>query len=235
MVALLLSAGLHYALFYLALAVLAALLFLAVLRLRFAPASGGGQRIRQSFAALKREPLFALICLALFFYTGAEISTWAWLSSQLQFRHGFDALMSGAAVSVFWISMTLGRWICGKLAEKIRLSTLLIALGLLSGLAAFLTHFVSSVAGAAAAAVLLGLVFSSQFPFLSSYGARQTTLPSGMAFSLLMILGNLGSSVLTYAVHAARGSSGLAADLLISLSLFSVALLVYIVRRKTEA
>lgn len=145
-----------------------------------------------------KEGKFLLICIALLLYVGSEVAFWGWLSSIMQLQYSFSSIEAGIAVSLFWISLSVGRYICGKLLYIVAIQKMIIGLNLASAFFTFAFIFAKSLYAIYLLVILLGLSYSSMFPFLASYGARQTKLHSGMAFSMLIVFGNIGCAIIPY-------------------------------------
>jgi fucose permease len=190
--------GLSWTICYLVLGAAALVLTLAFLSVRGAV---GHPQAGFSIGALKniaQDGRFLLICLAMFLYTGSEVGSWGWLSTYLKSTLQFDLLMAGIATSLFWLAMTVGRVICGRLTSRFSLGLMIPVLAGLSFAASLLTGLVASPAIAWVLVIAFGFVLSSQWPFIVSYGSAYRQSSSGTEFALLVGSGGLGSTVLPW-------------------------------------
>lgn len=148
---------------------------------------------------IRKEIPFLLMALAIMCYTGAEVASWSWLSV-LQSKNNFTVLQAAFAVSLFWVAMTGGRFLCGKLLKVLSVMRMIVFLSLGAAVTTALMILGTSVIAVYVLAVILGLACSSLFPFLSTFGAERTSLSSGVAFSTMMVCGNFGSAFIPYVV-----------------------------------
>ncbi len=150
----------------------------------------------KGFWKLFKTPGFLVACLLAFLYAGGEVGAWSWMASFLQNTRGWGVLASGALVTLFWFSMTVGRYFCGLLLKRFSLRKLLLLMCVLSAAVTALAMAVNSTAAALCVVVGMGLGYSSQFPLILSWGSMQTNVSSGMVFPLILLSGNLGPAVL---------------------------------------
>ena len=218
------SQEINYAYYYIFLALFAAVIFIVLIGTKFEH-DGKAPLNTIRISSFLKEKGFILICAALLCYTGAEVAAWGWLSSTLQFQSSFSVMQAGAAVSLFWVAMTAGRLLCGKMLQFYPVKKLLIVLGLLSAVVSFVIVFVSGVNMIYFMVVLLGLGCSSIFPFLNTYGAAQSKLPTGSSYSILMVSGGIGSTFIPYAVGAVEKSDYAAYSNYIFVALFAAVVL----------
>jgi FHS family glucose/mannose:H+ symporter-like MFS transporter len=199
------SREINYALYYVFLSAVSAVLMFVLMGTRF---EHDGKAPPESFrmSSFLKEKGFILICVALLCYTGAEVAAWGWLSSTLQFQSEFSVMQAGVAVSLFWTAMTAGRLLCGRMLKFYPAKRLLAVLGVVSAVVSFAMAFASGVFMVYCMVVLLGLGCSSMFPFLNTYGAAQSKLPTGSSYSILMVSGGLGSTFIPYLVGAVEKS-----------------------------
>lgn len=195
----LLAAGQSWRLCYLALGVLALALAAAFIPAR-APRVADPEPISwRAFAGLVGDRGFLLICLCMLLYTGAEVGGWGWMSTFLKDRLSFSVVQSSAAVAVFWVAMTVGRFLVGPLTLRFDLRAIIMALAGASAVVTALSGLVSGAVAVWAAIVLLGLTYSSQWPLILAYGSARYG-SSGTVFALLAGSGGLGTIVVPYAM-----------------------------------
>lgn len=230
------SEQINYAFYYVLLAVFAAALFFVLMGTKFEhDGKAPGESIRIS--SFLKEKGFVLICIALLCYTGAEVAAWGWLSSTLQFQSQFSVMQAGVAVSLFWVAMTAGRLLCGRMLKVYPVKKLLIVLGVVSAAVSFAMSFASGIFMVYLLVVLLGLGCSSMFPFLNTYGAAQSKLPTGSSYSILMVSGGLGSMFIPYAIGAVEKTDYAAYSNYIFAALFAAAVICVLLagKKKTAA
>jgi len=153
------------------------------------------------FVKLKKlliDKKFLLICVCIAFYTGAEIGCWGWMSTFVKDRLNFSLLESGVAVGVFWITMTLGRLLCGQFTFKYKPSNIIIALALSSSIITLVSGISTAKPVAWVVIIFLGLTYSSQWPLIVSYGGDYCGTSSGIIFSILVGSGGIGTTVVPY-------------------------------------
>jgi len=220
--------------FYLILAAFSAILFLLMSRTSMESPHAAAQSLkwRDLIQALK-DPGFLAMGFCMLAYTGAEVGAWGWLSTLLQQKISFGATMAGLGVALFWVAMTAGRYICGILIKHIRVDRLIIALAVFSALTTGWAVFIRDERLLLVVVVCIGLGCSSQFPLLAGFGSRMTKLPSGAAFTFLIVSGNVGAALVPLAMGVIGDSTGLDKALLLPVILFaSVALIMTLNSRK---
>lgn len=199
--------GVGYKAFYIMMAVLSLIVYLVMAATKYPNTEKPEHHNYRLFASMK-DSRFIMACVALLLYTSGEIASWGWLSTVLQGQHNLSVVQAGLAVSMFWAAMTAGRYLCGLLIHRISVVRMIVMLSIFATAATLLMMFVSSLYAIYAVSVLLGLSCSSIFPFLCSYGAKYTSLPSGISFSILIVCGNIGGAILPYVTGLIRETAG---------------------------
>ena len=114
--------------------------------------------------AIFRNPVFYLAMLGFFCYCGFEVTSGAWGGFFFQYGRGFSTQEAARLDSLFYIGITVGRFLCGPLSLKIKEKNMMrIGEGiLLSGavLAALPFHSAFSIAGF----LLIGLGCAPIYP-----------------------------------------------------------------------
>ena len=142
------------------------------------------------FLALRQRVVW-LAALFLLFYVGTEVSLGSWSFSFLtQERHG-QILFSGWIVSGYWVGLTLGRLLLGKVAQRIGSRRLIEAClcGVVVGI--LLVWVVPQLAVATFALFLTGFSLGPIFP--TTIALMSDTLPSRILSSAIGFLASLGS------------------------------------------
>lgn len=171
-----------------------------------------------TFANIKRllsDRNFLLICLCMLLYTGAEVGGWGWLCTLLKQSMGFSSTKSGIAVAVFWMAMTIGRFLCGPLTLRYSLKHIITVLAFLSAVVTMLSIVLFNEIAIWIVVAAMGFTYSSQFPFIASFGARLTDAPSSTVFSLLIGSGGLGSMLVPYIMGVVGNNAGMRNSMLI--------------------
>jgi len=176
-----------------------------------------------------KEPGFIIMCFCMLAYTGSEVGVWGWLTALIQQTSTLSIFQSSLFVSLFWLFMGIGRVISGWLLPRLGakktvaiLAAISAILTLATGLFANSNSLIWLIAG-------IGLGCSSQFPLITGIGSRLTTLPSGVAITILMVSGNIGSSLIPLTMGAIGDTAGLEKSLIIPVIMFSIICLVMIV------
>ncbi len=222
--------------YYLVLAAIAFALLLAMSRTPMeAPRADTPAFRLRDMARAFRNPAFTAMAICMLAYTGAEVGAWGWLSSMLQQNASFGMVQAGFSVAIFWAAMTLGRVLCGILIRFIRVERLVTGLAAFSAIVAVAAAFLKNDTLLVVSVVLLGLGCSSQFPLVAGYGSRLSGLPSGVAFAVLVVAGNVGSATVPLAMGVVGDLAGLDKSMLLPALLFVVvALIMGAHRRKPE-
>lgn len=138
-----------------------------------------------------RERVVWLAALFLLFYVGTEVSLGSWSFSFLtQERHG-QLLYSGWTVSGYWIGLTLGRLLLGRVAQRIGNRRLIEAclVGVVVGI--LLLWFIPQLAVSAFALCLTGFSLGPIFP--TTIALMPDTVSSRILASAIGFLASLGS------------------------------------------
>jgi fucose permease len=151
-----------------------------------------------SFAKLIMDPKLLIICLCMAFYTGSEIGGWGWMSTFLKQNLKFSATASSAAVALFWGSMTVGRFICGRLSLRFNIRNIIIGLASLSAIVTVLSGFFTAQWIVLAIIISMGFAYSSLWPMIASYGGNYHQEYSGTVFALLISSGGIGAMIIPY-------------------------------------
>ncbi len=138
-----------------------------------------------------RQGVVWLAALFLLFYVGTEVSLGVWsFSFLLQERHG-QILFSGWMVSGYWIGLTLGRLLLGRVAQRIGNRRLIEAClsGVVVGM--LLMWIIPQLAVASFALFITGFSLGPIFP--TTIALISDTLPSRIVPSAIGFLASLGS------------------------------------------
>lgn len=142
------------------------------------------------FLALRQRVVW-LAAVFLLFYVGTEVSLGSWSFSLLTQERGGPILFSGWIVSGYWVGLTLGRLLLGKVGQRIGNRRLIGAC--LSGVVVemLLMWVVPQLAVVAFALFLTGFSLGPIFP--TTIALMSDTLPSRILASTIGFLASMGS------------------------------------------
>lgn len=129
--------------------------------------------------------------LTAFFYVGVEVSTGGWISIYWNTMLPGSAVPASLTATVFWLCLTIGRLISGKIADRIGLLRYMLLAGLgtlvLSALWSILPlgNWTLVIVG------LLGLMCSGQFPTLMAIATARFPARSGTTAAFISAFAGL--------------------------------------------
>lgn len=147
------------------------------------------------FLSLVKDKKFLIICLCMFLYTGSEVGSWGWLSTFLKKNLEFSVTKSSVAVGLFWLSVTVGRFICTTLTNRFSIRNIVIVLAVSSGITTFLAGAISNQYAVWICIVLMGFAYSGLWPMIVAYGDKHYTNLKGTVFALFIGSGGVGASI----------------------------------------
>ncbi|MBX3051357.1 MAG: MFS transporter [Caldilineaceae bacterium] len=154
------------------------------------------QRPSQLFdwSMLASVPFLALFAIA-FFYNGIAYSLLGWVALFMQESAGFSAFFSVSLISIFYVALTVGRFSCAAISERVGYGVTL--MGLAVGIAATYPLVVLSSSGlwVAVGIFLTGLSLSGLFPTALAYGSRLFPERSGAVAGMLNVSMTLGAMI----------------------------------------
>lgn len=171
-----------------------------------------------------QQPLTWLISVFLLGYVGVEVTLGGWIPTfMLEVRHA-EPFLSGLAVTLFWLGLTVGRvilgFVTGKIGEKLAISAYLCLSIVFQALYWAIPNFVSSLIFI----ILLGFFLGPLFP-AAIVTATKLFPPSYhvSAIGFAAAFGGGGAAFIPFMVGAIAQSRGVAV-----LQPFVLALLVFI-------
>jgi fucose permease len=155
----------------------------------------------------------ALLSIAVFFcYTGLEFTAGQWSYTLLTQARGVDPATAGLWVSLYWASLTVGRFVFGALAHLAPLALMLRACLVTAALGATLVWLGRTELVNVAGLVLLGLALAPIFPSLIAITpARLGPVHTANAVGFQVAAAALGGALLPGAVGFAAERLGVAA------------------------
>jgi len=143
---------------------------------------------------LRQGPFLALFLIA-FIYNGVAVSLLGWIAVFMQQSAGFSTLLSVSMVSVFYVALTLGRFLCAARAERLGYATTLLVLACGITLTYPLVLVSARPLLVVAGVFLTGLSLSGLFPTGLAYGARLYPEQTGTLTGTLNVAMTLGATV----------------------------------------
>jgi FHS family glucose/mannose:H+ symporter-like MFS transporter len=162
--------------------------------------------LKQVFA--HNRGLLLAITAAGLLYTGAETTINVWLPKfQIDL---FDATDTWASLSVtlFWVGLLVGRLVILPLTARFSPARLLLACACTLAVFCVALAFAPTQTAALVLTVGAGLGASASFGLIGSYSGRFPEWQSGVASSLFILSGGVGSVVLPYLMGPIASSAG---------------------------
>ena len=212
-----------------ALAAMNVLLLLALALRPVADAQRGAEALdRDALRSLLRQPVFRALCLAQALYVGAEVGFSSWMPTYFLRRLPGGAASAGAVVTLFWVTMTLGRVLTGSLVTRLPVLRLarFLAVG---GTAGAALSLVWPTPGVTLGLVgLTGLCFSGIFGLLLAEAGERYPHIAGTTFGAVVAAGGIGGAAVPWAVGAlaSTGAGWRGALALVPLAMALLSLLV---------
>lgn len=151
------------------------------------------QSQKPNFAMLREGPFLSLFVIA-FVYNGLAVSLLGWIALFMQRWSGSFTLLSVSMISVFYVALTVGRFLCAAFSERAGYATTLLVLA--CGIT--LTYplvLMSALPLVAAGVFLTGLSLSGLFPTAMAYGARLYAGQTGTVSGTLNVSMTLGAMI----------------------------------------
>ena len=140
-----------------------------------------------------RNAGFLSLFLIAFIYNGVAFSLLGWVALFMQESAGLSTFSSISMISVFYVALTAGRFICAAYAERLGygLTLLILAAGLV--LTYPLVVFSTTAAPLVIGIFLTGLTLSGLFPTALAYGSRLYPQHSGSVTGVLNVAMTIGT------------------------------------------
>ncbi len=156
------------------------------------PAARGGEVLQ--WHMLRTGTFFALFLIA-FAYNGVAWSLLGWVAIFMQESAGFSTLLSLSLISLFYIALTAGRFLCAAYAETLGYARTLLLLAIGITITYPLVVFGADPLLVAVGIFLTGLSLSGLFPTALAYGSRLFPEQTGTVTGVLSIAMTLGAMV----------------------------------------
>lgn len=152
------------------------------------------------------NPFILVLCIAIFFYVGIEISTTNWTGNFLEKYYGLSKLEIPEILSGFWILFTIGRIFSDIVLKKIGELKFLSISPIISILGVIIILLGNTKLHAIIAISIIGISISAIYPAIQGYIMQhipKEKIPSTSA--AISIFNNLGATLLTYVIGFAGG------------------------------
>ena len=199
----LLHSGADWRSLYFALSGAIGILFLALAAQRAPRMAHAAEGL--DFAAIRamgREPIFLILCASEALYVGAETGLFSWMPTYFDLQGASGRALSGIVVSVFWITMTVGRIVTGALIGRVALLKLTVLLGTGGAVAAALALVWTDPWIIMTFVGLAGFFFSGIFGLVLSEAGNRYPHISGTVIGCIVAAGGVGGAVFPWLVGA---------------------------------
>lgn len=136
---------------------------------------------------------FLSLFLIAFIYNGVAYSLLGWVALFMQESVGFSVFSSVSMISVFYVALTAGRFLCAAYAERIGYGATLLILAAGLALTYPLVVFSTTSAPLVIGIFLTGLTLSGLFPTALAYGSRLYPQHSGSVTGVLNVAMTIGT------------------------------------------
>ena len=209
----LLQRGASWQLAFPASGILLLVLALAAAMVRFPMPERGAHHGASGGLALLKQPLLMLLCLAIIFYVGSELSATNWVAEYFVRVLGAPAPTASFAVSALWIGLLMGRLLLSTLRNRGRQEILLLVLSLfcVAALIGFLS--LRGVIPAMAVVFALGLGYSGIYPLIMTLAGQ--VFRSSAAVGMVGTAAGIGSFSFPYLMARLAQAAGLQSGFLL--------------------
>ncbi|HYE67216.1 MAG TPA: MFS transporter [Anaerovoracaceae bacterium] len=163
-----------------------------------------------------KKLLILMVCMML--YTGAEIGMWGWISTLLKNSYAALPMEAGFAVALFWVFMTVGRYITAKLTNSITLKRIILILSIGATASTLVLAIWNSERLLWIMIPFIGLFLSGIWPTIVALSGDITGKHSGPAAYMVIASGALGGMVFPYII----GFFGQGSSVMISLGIIAL-------------
>ncbi len=146
------------------------------------------------FAMLRQRPFLALFVIG-FIYNGVAVSLLGWVAVIAQQSAGLSVFFAVSMISIFYVALTVGRFLCAAYAERLGYATILLILALGITLTYPLVVLGIHSSLLVLGVFLTGLSFSGLFPMALAFGSRLYPEQSGTLSGTLSVALTLGSMI----------------------------------------
>ena len=175
---------------------------------------------------------FLSLFLIAFIYNGVAFSLLGWVALFMQESAGFSTFSSISMISVFYVALTAGRFLCAAYAERLGYAATLLILAVGLALTYPLVIFSTTAAPLVIGIFLTGLTLSGLFPTALAYGTRLYPQHSGAVTGVLNVAMTIGTMLppLWTAIFSDIWSFQTALGINYSMALLLLAVCLYLTR-----
>ncbi len=145
------------------------------------------QDVLSSNLGMLRNTGFLSLFLIAFIYNGVAFSLLGWVALFMQESIGLSTFYSISTISIFYIALTAGRFLCAAYAERLGYAATLLILAVGLALTYPLVIFSTTAAPLVIGIFLTGLTLSGLFPTALAYGTRLYPQHSGAVTGILNV------------------------------------------------
>lgn len=138
---------------------------------------------------LVRDPIWRLLCVAIFLYVAVEAGTAGWIAKYARETLSVSASLAPVALGVFWAGLGVSRAIVGFIRLRMPDRTLLLVMTMAGLLVHVLAFLARSPGIAFALFFILGFCWGTVWPTLVSVAGRRFRSSSGAAIGLMAAAG----------------------------------------------
>lgn len=156
--------------------------------------------------AVLQKPSFAILCVMQALYVGAEVSFFSWLPTYFEKQLPGGAVWMAGVGTLFWITMTIGRFGLGALLGRfalMRLTALCAGGGVFFAALALLFPTLLPVLACVA---LTGLCIAGIFSLVLAEAGERFPSVAGTAFGGVVAAGGVGGAVIPWGIGALASS-----------------------------
>jgi len=192
---------------------------------------------KEIFTDSRRNIMFLLITVSIVFYCASETIISAWSPTFFRSERMFDIQTAGLVISIFWISVIIGRAVVSSMAGKIRSGYVMLGLSVAAIISMIFMIFLKSRYAILIAMSFTGLGFSGMFPLLISSGSAVYKKGKGVLITILFAASNIGISIAPFITRLiSRYNITFSVSLaIISMFLVMLFLIAYMVRENKIA
>jgi len=167
---------------------------------KYAAASPKGtiRLFKDVFRDRSANTVFVIIFFIMIFYVTAEFVISNWTPTFLRMERSFDIQMAGIIVTVFWVSVVLGRIIISYLTARFSAYSIMITLSALSLFSSVSIMFAASINMAFISITILGLSISGLWPLIIYSGGAVYKKGRGTLLNMVFLASSAGTTLAPY-------------------------------------
>ncbi|MES0342240.1 MAG: MFS transporter, partial [Candidatus Humimicrobiaceae bacterium] len=191
-------------------------------------------QFKRVFDVRGKNIILGILMFSILLYSISENSMSAWVPTFLRIERLFDVQEAGFAISIFWVTLIIGRIILSIFTDKIKIYYAMIFMAVFSIIFMVPMIFIPVKYLIYASTALVGMGYAGIFPLIIAQGVVISRKNSGVILSILVTTGAVGAIIgPTLTSLAAKASMLLSISVpLISLSVFLILLTVFLMVEK---